>query len=242
MNPVNEVVFLFDVDNTLLDNDRVVDDLRTFIARFGPGCADRYWTIFAALRAERGYADYLGALESSRQEAAGGPVDDPSLQLIAAFLLRYPFVRRIYPDAVAALAHCRQRGPTVLLTDGEAAFQTRKIKSAGLWEPVAGRVLIYAHKEQMLADVEQHFPSRHYVMVDDKLQVLTAMKTIWRERLTTIFPRQGQYALDPASVAEYPEPDLTLERIGDLCKWDLQVLLGSAGRLQDAEQELSEAV
>jgi FMN phosphatase YigB (HAD superfamily) len=240
MKSPHEIVCLFDVDNTLLDNDRVVEDLREHIGQFGAASANRYWTAFEELRAELGYADYLGALQRYRREEAGGLVNDPRLLLMSSFLVDYPFANRLYPGSIEAIEHCRRWGPTVILTDGDVVFQPRKIQRAGLWEAVEGRVLIYVHKERMLDDVERRYPARHYVMVDDKLRILAAMKTLWRDRLTTVFPRQGHYALDPGNIAEYPAADLTLERIGDLVKWDLPVLLRGATAAERTEGQHSE--
>jgi FMN phosphatase YigB (HAD superfamily) len=193
MNAPGDVVFLLDCDNTLLDNDRVIDDLRAHLAsEFGPENRDRYWEIFEALRAEVGYADYLGALQRYRL----GALNDPRLLLMSSFLVDYPFADRLYPGALDAIAHLRTCGLTVILSDGDVVFQPRKIQRSGLWEAVEGQVLIYIHKEQMLVDLEQRYPARHYVMVDDKLRILTAMKEVLQDRLTTVFPRQGHYALD----------------------------------------------
>jgi len=215
----DEVVFLLDCDNTLLDNDRVQDDLREHLAsEFGPENRDRYWEIFEALRDELGYADYLGALQRYRL----GAMNDPRLLTMSSFLVDYPFADRLYPRALGAIEHLRRWGPTVILSDGDVVFQPRKIQRSGLWEAVEGRVLIYIHKEQMLDDVEQRYPARHYVMVDDKLRILAAMKAIWRDRLTTIFPRQGHYALDPKIGSTWPPADLTIERVGDLLEWKLE--------------------
>jgi FMN phosphatase YigB (HAD superfamily) len=223
MNALPEVVFLLDCDNTLLDNDRVQADLRAHLEReFGARNRDRYWEIFEALREELGYADYLGALQRYRLSA----MSDPKLLLMSSYLVDYPFAERLYPGALAALAHLRAFGPTVILSDGDAAFQPRKIQRSGLWDAVEGRVLIYIHKEQMLGEVEQRYPARHYVMVDDKLRILAAMKNSWRERLTTVFPRQGHYALDPALLASSPPADLAIEAIGDLARCDLTFFLG----------------
>jgi FMN phosphatase YigB (HAD superfamily) len=213
----DSVVFLFDCDNTLLDNDRMQDDLRARLAsEFGAASRDRYWKIFEALRDELGYADYLGALQRFRE----GAMDEPRLLLMSAFLLDYPFADRLYPQALAVIGHLDRWGPTVILSDGDMVYQPRKIQRSGLWDAVDGRVLIYVHKEQMLADVERRYPARSYVMVDDKLRVLAAMKKIWGERLTTVFPRQGHYAIDPAIVLACPPAELTVERIGDLLDCD----------------------
>lgn len=220
------MVFLLDCDNTLLDNDRVQEDLRAHLAsEFGPESRDRYWTIFEALRAELGYADYLGALQRYRLGAS----NDPRLLQMSAFLVDYPFSERLYPGALAVIAHLRSLGPTVILSDGDVVFQPLKIQRSGLWQAVEGGVLIYIHKERMLDEVEQRYPARRYVMVDDKLRILAAMKAILRDRLLTVFPRQGHYALDPRNLAAYPPADLAIERIGDLLDCDLPVLLGSTG-------------
>lgn len=216
MPPPAPLVFLFDVDNTLLDNDAVQDDLSAHLEReLGRSRRDRYWTIFEALRAELGYADYLGALQRYRLEN----LDEPQLLTISSFLVDYPFATRLYPDALEALAHCRRFGPTVILSDGDVVFQPRKVRRSGLWDAVEGRVLIYLHKERMLDAVARRYPATRYVVVDDKLRILTAMKNAWGEALTTVFPRQGHYALDPRELAAWPPPDLTLERIADLLDW-----------------------
>jgi FMN phosphatase YigB (HAD superfamily) len=222
MTQHNEVVFLFDVDNTLLDNDRVTADLRRYLERsFGPEVRDRYFTIFEELRAELGYADYLGTLQRYRLEA----MCNHELLMISEYLVDYPFANRLYPGSLDALEHVRQWGPTVILSDGDVVFQPRKARRSGLWDAVEGRVLIYIHKERMLDDVERHYPARRYVMVDDKLRILAAMKSVWGERLTTIFPRQGHYALNPEIVAAYPSADITIERIGELVNYDLPDLI-----------------
>jgi len=232
MTPQNDVVVLFDVDNTLLDNDHVTADLHRHLEReFGAERRNRYFEIFEQLRAELGYADYLGALQRYRLEAG----EDPRLLMVSSYLVDYPFANRLYPGSLDAIEHARQWGPTVILSDGDVVFQPRKTQRSGLWEAVEGRVLIYIHKEQMLADVERRYPARRYVMVDDKLRILAAMKNIWGERLTTVFPRQGHYALDPKNIAAYPAADLTLERIGELVNYDLPAMLGSV-ETRDARQ------
>jgi FMN phosphatase YigB (HAD superfamily) len=228
MGNVARTVFLFDVDNTLLDNDAVQDDLSTHLEReVGLASRDRYWEIFEQLRAELGYADYLGALQRYRLEHP----DDQQLTRISLFFLDYPFVDRLYPGALAALAYCGTFGPTVILSDGDVVFQPRKIQRAGLWDAVEGRVLIYLHKEQMLSTVEQRYPAGHYVMVDDKLRILAAMKQVWGERLTTVFPRQGHYALDPREIAAWPQADLTVARIGELVDLPAAVSVWRGGGL-----------
>jgi FMN phosphatase YigB (HAD superfamily) len=210
---MHDVVFLLDVDNTLVDNDAVSADLsRHLIDAFGVASQKQYWEIFEQLRAELGYADYLGALQRYRAQHP----TDPNLLRVSLFLMDYPFADRLYPGALDVVARLRQRGPTVILTDGDVVFQPRKVQRSGLWLAVDGAVLIYIHKEQMLDDVERRYPARRYVMVDDKIRILTAMKQVWGARLTTVFVRQGHYAADAESVTRYPAADVTVDRIGDL--------------------------
>lgn len=225
MTTPENVVFLLDVDNTLLDNDRIVADLDAHLRKtFGRDSRDRYWEIFEALRAELGYADYLGALQRYRM----GKLSDPRLLLMSSFLVDYPFATRLYPDAINAIRHLRTWGPTVILSDGDVVFQPRKTQRSGLWDAVEGRVLIYLHKEQMLEAVQSLYPARHYVMVDDKLRILAAMKEILGKRLTTVFPRQGHYALDARNIATYPPADIMVDHIGAIVDCDLPALLGAA--------------
>ena len=219
----SRTVFLFDVDNTLLDNDAVQADLSEHLEReFGRASRDRYWALFEQLRVELGYADYLGALQRYRLEN----LDDPLLLQVSSFLVDYPFADRLYPGALAALARCARLGQTVILSDGDVVFQPRKVQRSGLWAEVSGRVLIYLHKEEMLGAVERRYPAGHYVMIDDKLRILTAMKHAWGPKLTTIFARQGHYALDPRELAAYPDADLSVQRIGELAECDPALLKG----------------
>lgn len=223
MTAAHEMVFLPDVDNPLLDNDRIESDLSEHLAReFGDESQDRYWKIFEALRVELGYADYLGALQRYRV----GAMNDPRLLMMSSFLVDYPFAKRLYPDALEVIAHLRRWRPMVILSDGDVVFQPRKVQRSGLWDAAEGRVLIYLHKEQMLDDVEQRYPARHYVMVNDMLRILAAMKKIWRDHLTTVFPRQGHYALDPMNIVAYSPADITIECIGELINVDFSILLG----------------
>jgi hypothetical protein len=217
------VVFLLDVDNTLLDNDQVAADLREHLtAAFGAERQERYWAIFEQLRVELGYADYLGALQRYRAENPR----DPHLLEISYYLVDYPFTDRLYPGSLDVIRRLGAWGPTVILSDGDVVFQPRKVQCSGLFDAVDGRVLIYIHKEQELPDVEERYPAQHYVLIDDKLRILAAVKKAWGDRLTTVFPRQGHYALDPREVAKYPPADITIERIGDLMRHDLAPLGG----------------
>jgi FMN phosphatase YigB (HAD superfamily) len=209
----DDLVSLVDVDNTLLDNDAVIEDLRRhLIDAFGVECQQRYWQIFEQLRSELGYADYLGALQRYRIEHP----HETRVLGISLFLLHYPFADRVYPGAFDAIRHLRRLGPAVILSDGDVVFQPRKIERSGLWAAVEGEVLIYIHKERMLDEVERHYPARRYVMVDDKIHILAAMKAVWGERLTTVFVRQGHYAHDAALIATNPAADVTVERIGEI--------------------------
>ena len=217
------VVFLFDVDNTLLDNDRVTADLRRYLDKeVGERRAAKYFEIFEERREKLGYADYLGALQQYRSVYPR----DPHLLAVSSFLINYPFANRLFPCSLDALEHAAQFGTTVILSDGDVVFQPRKIERSGLFEAVDKRILIYVHKEQELDDVEKRFPAEHYVMVDDKVRLLTAIKRHWGKRVTTVFPRQGHYAHAP-EVQTMPAPDLTIERIGDLLQFELSALLNA---------------
>jgi FMN phosphatase YigB (HAD superfamily) len=234
MTTPNEVVFLLDVDNTLLDNDHVQADLKKYLEReFGTESSNRYWAIFDQLRAELGYADYLGALQRYR---VGAP-HDPCLLMVSSFLVDYPFPNRLYPGSLDAIEYLQKWGPTVILSDGDVVFQPRKVQRSGLWEAVEGRVLIYIHKEQMLDDVRVLYPARHYVMVDDKLHILAEMKRLLGDQLTTVFPRQGHYARDPQIIASNPAADITIERVGDLVEYDLPTLLGARKQGQERKEQ-----
>ncbi|HEY3860606.1 MAG TPA: HAD family hydrolase [Verrucomicrobiae bacterium] len=220
-----KVVFLFDVDNTLLNNDQVTRDMRAHLEReVGALGAKRYWAIFEILRSELGYADYLGALQRFRTEYP----HDLRLLTVSRFLVNYPFANRLFPNSIDVIEQAKLWGRAVLLTDGDVVFQPRKIERSGLLEVVEGRVLVYVHKESELGDVSRRYPSQHYVVVDDKLRLLTAIKKIWQTRVTTVFVRQGHYALDPAIVAACPPADVTLEHIGDMLNCNLPGLLEAA--------------
>ena len=227
---MERVIFLFDVDNTLLDNDRVAADLKRYLTKeVGAGLQEQYWEIFEQLRAELGYADYLGALQRYRVKNPR----EPHLLAVSSFLVNYPFANRLYPESLDVLEHLAQWGPTVILSDGDVVFQPRKVECSGIGEAVEGRVLIYIHKEQELEDVERRYPAEHYVLVDDKVRILTAVKRVWGARLTTVFPKQGHYAF-AADVATYPPPDVTIERIGALVEWDVAALLAAATQRRNA--------
>jgi FMN phosphatase YigB (HAD superfamily) len=218
------IVSFFDVDNTLLDNDHVIADLHEHLdTEVGPERAQRYWSIFEELRTELGYADYLGALQRYRREHP----QEMRLLEVSHFLMDYAFANRLYPRALDALQHARRWGPVALLSDGDVVFQPRKVERAGLAEAVGGNVLIYVHKELELEDVARRYPADHYVMVDDKIRILAAMKQVWGTRLTTIFVRQGHYALDSRVVSSYPPADVTLEGIDGFLGLDLGKVAGS---------------
>jgi hypothetical protein len=215
------VVFLLDVDNTLLNNDRVSEDLKRHLTReVGEARQERYWAIFEELRVQLGYADYLGALQRYRLEYP----HDYHLLEVSTFMIKYPFANRLYPGAIDTIEHLSNFGPVAILSDGDVVFQPRKVERSGLFEAVAGRVLIYIHKELELDEVEKQYPAGHYVLIDDKVRILTAVKKNWGSRVTTVFPRQGHYAF-AADVANYPTPDITIGGIGDLVDYDLPTLM-----------------
>jgi FMN phosphatase YigB (HAD superfamily) len=214
-----QVVFLVDVDNTLLDNDRIQEDLKRHLEReFGARTRDRYWAILEALFVELGYRDYLGALQRYRVEH----LKDVHLMSMSSYLVDYPFANRLYSGALDVIERLRTLGPTVILSDGDVVFQPRKVERSGIWEAVDGNVLIYIHKEEELDDVARRYPAQHYVLIDDKPRILAAVKEAWGDRVTTVFPRQGQYARDAQS---YRPADVTVERIGDLLTHDFSGLL-----------------
>ena len=219
-----KIVFLFDVDNTLLDNDRVTADLKRHLEQqVGPERQQRYWDIFEQLRTELGYADYLGALQRYRIEYP----HDPSLLTVSHFFINYPFATRLYPDSLDAVEYVKQWGTAVVLSDGDVVFQPLKVEHSGIYEAVNGKVLIYIHKEKELEDVERRCPADHYVLVDDKIRILSDVKKIWGAKVTTVFPRQGHYALDPKIVSAYPPADITINRIGELVNCKLDAFLGA---------------
>ena len=218
------VVFLFDVDNTLLDNDRVAADLqRHLISEVGAEGAQEYWQIFEQLRTDLGYADYLGGLQRYRAKHPHAQ----QLLCMSDFLINYPFAERLFPDALKVIEHVQQWGSAVILSDGDVVFQPLKISRSGLANAVSGRVLIYVHKEKELDDLEQRYPAEHYVLVDDKLRILAAVKKFWGSRVTTVFVRQGHYAADPKVLASYPPADISIGCIGDLLHYHLPELLKS---------------
>lgn len=222
-----ETAFLFDVDNTLLDNDRVIEDLQAHLeCEVGAERTQHYWRLFKELRTELGHADYLGALQRYRGEFP----HDSDIVAVSRYLLAYPFAERLFPQALEAIEHVQQWGPAALLTDGDVVFQPRKVDRSGLFEAVHGRVMIYLHKEQELDDVAKRCPAEHYVLVEDKLRLLAAIKKVWGSRVTTVFVRQGHYALDPTILADYPAADISLEAIGDLLEYGLARLLTPALR------------
>ncbi len=218
------IVFLFDVDNTLLENDRVTEDLKTFLVKeVGAKRNDCYWEIFEDLRSKLGYADYLGALQNYRIEYPY----DTHLLAVSTYLVNYPFEKRLYPNALDVLNYFKKFGKVVILTDGDVVFQPRKIERSGLFETVEKNVLIYIHKEKELADVERRYPANHYILVDDKVRILSAIKKVWEAKVTTVFPKQGHYAFDEKEISKYPKPDITIEKIGDLMNFSLEKLLNS---------------
>jgi FMN phosphatase YigB (HAD superfamily) len=223
---MERLVVLFDVDNTLIDNDRVADDLKRYLTKeVGEERQNQYWQFFEELRLELGYADYLGALQRYRIHHPR----ESHVLAVSSYLVNYPFANRLFPGSIDALEHARSLGLTVILSDGDVVFQPLKVHRSGIFEAVDGRILIYIHKEHELDDVEQRFPAEHYVLVDDKVRILTAVKQQWGERVTTVFPRQGHYA-SGSEVARYPPPDLTIDRIGEFVSLDEATLVNAAKR------------
>jgi hypothetical protein len=222
-----KIVFLFDVDNTLLNNDHITADLKRHLEQqVGSERQQHYWNFFEEIRSELGYADYLGALQRYRLEYPR----DPSLLTVSHFLINYPFATRLYPDSLDAIEHVKQWGAAAILSDGDVVFQPRKIERSGIFESVNGNVLIYIHKEKELDDVERRFPADHYVLIDDKIRILTEVKKVWGSKVTTVFPKQGHYALDPKIIAAYPPANISINRIGDLLNYNLNSFLVAHSR------------
>jgi FMN phosphatase YigB (HAD superfamily) len=221
----DEVVFLLDVDNTLFDNDRFKSDLAARLLQdFGPKDSEAYWAHYDALRNEVGYVDYLAALQRLRAD-----IDEtPKLLGMSSFILDYAFPGNLYSDALASIAHLRGLGTPVIFSDGDIVFQPRKIQRSGIWDAVAGRVIVAVHKQAALSAMQHRFPARHYVMVDDKPQILAAMKAVLGDRLTTVFVKQGHYAMESVMATISPAPDRTIDRIGELRSLDLQWLFSDA--------------
>ena len=200
------VVFLVDVDNTLLDNDHVTADLRRHLDEaVGPEGRTRYWALFEQLRVELGYADYLGALQRYRLEFPR----DLRLLTVSGFLVDYPFANRLYPGSLDVLERFRSWGPTVILSDGDVVFQPRKVQRSGLAEAVDG-VLIYVHKERELEDVERRYPAEHYVLVDDKMRVLATITDAMRE-----VDGDGERHPAAGQLLRVDEHLVRVERLGD---------------------------
>jgi FMN phosphatase YigB (HAD superfamily) len=221
----NKVVFLFDVDNTLLDNDHVVSDLMHYLEReIGYDRQQRYWAFFEQLRIELGYADYLGALQRYRIEYPR----DTRILAVSHYLIDYPFANRLFSNSLGVIEYTRRFAEPVIVSDGDVVFQPLKIRRSGLMDSFDSRVLIYIHKEQELDDIAQHYPADHYVFIDDKVRILAAVKRAWTSRVTTVFPRQGHYAMDEKEVAKYPKPDLSIEHIARLLNYDLPSLISAA--------------
>jgi len=219
-----KTIFLFDVDNTLVDNDHVIADLMHHLEHdVGHEHQQRYWTIFEELRSQLGYADYLGALQRYRIEYPR----DFNILSVSSYLMNYPFANRLFPNSLDVVDRCQELGETIIVSDGDVVFQPLKISRSGLHEAFEGKVLIYIHKEMELDDITSRYPADHYVFVDDKVRILSAVKKAWGSQVTTIFPRQGHYAVDEAEVAKYPKADFTIERIGTLLDTDLPAMIGA---------------
>ena len=223
-----KIVFLFDVDNTLLDNDHVVADLMRYLeGEIGHERQQRYWMYFEQIRTELGYADYLGALQRYRLEYPR----DSRILAVSHYLIDYPFANRLFPNSLDVVEHARRFGEPVIVSDGDVVFQPLKIRRSGLMDAFDSRVLIYIHKELELDDIAERYPADHYVLIDDKVRILTTVKRAWNSRVTTVFPCQGYYAMDQNEVAKYPPPDLAIEHIATLLNYDLSSLVAAASSL-----------
>ncbi len=205
-------VFLLDVDNTLLDNDQVRTQLEAAVTdAVGPARATRLWEIYEAVREELDFVNFPETLERFSRECD----EVACLGRLSSILYGFPFAECLYPGALQAIHHVKSLGLPVILSDGDQLFQRYKIRAAGLETAVDGRVLVYVHKEQSTDDIRKRYPATHYVMVDDKPRIHTAMKAVLGDQVTTVMVCQGKYAADPAQ-HDYPDPDVTLDSIQDL--------------------------
>ncbi len=209
------LVFLIDVDNTLIDNDAVKKDLDEHITvELGPALAARFWEIYEQARKERETVDIPLALSRLRTQTSLADMDEQTYLHVHSIFDNYPFFERLYPGTLETLHYLRTLGLTVIVSDGDRFFQAEKIFASNLAEAVEGRVLIYIHKQQHLDEIVRQYPADHYVMIDDKPEILADTKELWGKRVTTAFVQQGKYAAEqkPPNFA----PDISVLHIADL--------------------------
>lgn len=217
------LVVLCDVDNTLLNDNRIVSDLCDFLLdKLGEQGAKQYWTHFEALSQSLGYADYLGALQRARDEHP----HEMHFIAITNFLLTYPFSERLFPRALDVIDHVACWALPVIVSDGDVVLQPIKLHRAGLARKVQDRVLVYIHKEKELDDIMQRYPATHYVFVEDNLSILSSVKREWGQRVTTIHIRPHGHPPDEGRTAL--QPDITLNDIGDMLRINEADLRGSS--------------
>lgn len=209
------LVFWLDVDNTLINNDAVKENLDAHIqVELGAELTARFWDLYEEARHERGVVDIPLALRRLRAQTPLSALDEQTYAHVVSLFENYPFFKALYPHTLETLQHLRELGLTVIVSDGDQFFQAEKIFHSNLADAVEGRVLIYIHKQEHLSEIMQRYPADHYVMIDDKPQILADSKPILGDKLTTVLVEQGKYAegQKPANFT----PDLTVLHIGDL--------------------------
>lgn len=220
------LVFLIDVDNTLIANDDVKNDLDAHIqVEMGQALASRFWDIYEQVRTENEVVNIPLTLKRFREQTSLAELDEQTYQHAHSLFDNYPFFRALYPYTLETLAYLRSIGLTVIVSDGDMFFQAEKIFSSNLADAVEGRVLLYIHKQQHLDEVMAQYPADHYAMVDDKPEILYDSKAIMGNRLTTVFVKQGKYAAGPLPPGF--SPDITVSHIGNLRNYKAEQFLGT---------------
>jgi FMN phosphatase YigB (HAD superfamily) len=220
------LVFLIDVDNTLLDNDKVKKDFDAHLqAELGPELTQRFWELYEQVRQEKSVIDIPESLRRLRQETPLSKMDEQTYDHVVSIFENYPFFQALYPHALETLAYLSTLGTTVIVSDGDCFFQAEKIYHSNLADAVEGRVLIYTHKQEHLDEIMQCYPADHYAMIDDKPQILADAKALLGSKLTTVFVKQGKYATD--KLPENFTPDIEVSHIGDLRKYTAAQFFGT---------------
>lgn len=219
------LVFLFDVDNTLLDNDRSKKDMSAALHKvLGDEGADRFWELYEQVRKEMDVVSYPETLKRFADSWEDAAVAEKAAQVIN----EWPYGKYLYPDSLAVVRHVSEMGEVAIVSDGDTDYQPRKIANAGLAEAVGHDVLIFTHKQESLHHVTEQLPGCHYVMVDDKESVLADADNVLGHSVTTVWVKQGHYATD-AKYYKKPDPDIVLDRIGELTRFKRADFMERAG-------------
>jgi FMN phosphatase YigB (HAD superfamily) len=218
------LVFLIDVDNTLIDNDFVKSDLEAHIkVQMGETLNNRFWDLYERAREERGVVDIPLALKWLREQTPLSELDEQTYVHVHSLFDNYPFFNALYPHALETLRYLNTLGLTVIVSDGDLSFQAEKIFNSDIAETVEGRVMLYTHKQEHLDEILEQYPADHYAMIDDKPEILNDSKMIWGDKVTTVFVKQGKYAA--GSKPENFQPDISVQHIGDLRRYSREQFL-----------------